>query len=95
MAAVVLVVLLAAGGMAVALILSKPSLSVDSSALAKVGMPLGGGTIESVSVVTGPHSRPVAVDLKGHQLWPSGRVAAGSRVTIQVVIKRPGWASSC
>ena len=60
---------------AVALILSKPSLSVDSSALAKVGMPLGGGTIQSVSVVTGPHSRPVAVDLKGHQLWPNGQNA--------------------
>jgi peptidoglycan hydrolase-like protein with peptidoglycan-binding domain len=92
-AAGVLVVLLAVAGAAVALILSKPSLTTDSSALAKVGMPLGGGTIESVSVVTGPHSKPVQVNLKGHQLWPQGQIAAGEQVSIQVVIKRPGWAS--
>jgi hypothetical protein len=55
----VLAVLLLAAGAAVALVVSKASLSADSTALAKVGLPLGGGTVESVSVVTGPHSRPV------------------------------------
>ncbi|MGZ4184572.1 MAG: L,D-transpeptidase family protein [Solirubrobacteraceae bacterium] len=93
MAAAVLVVLLAVAGAAVALIVSKPSLTTDSSALAKVGLPLGGGTIESVSVVTGPHSRPIQVNLKGQQLWPQGQVAAGSKVSIDVVVKRPGWVS--
>ncbi|MGZ4183041.1 MAG: hypothetical protein ACXVUL_20445, partial [Solirubrobacteraceae bacterium] len=88
-----LVVLLAVAGAAVALIVSKPSLTTDSSALAKVGLPLGGGTIESVSVVTGPHSRPIQVNLKGQQLWPQGQVAAGSKVSIDVVVKRPGWVS--
>jgi L,D-transpeptidase catalytic domain/Putative peptidoglycan binding domain len=92
-AGVVLVAVLLAAGAAVALISSKPSLSADPSALAKVGLPLGGGTIESVNVVTGPHSRPVPVDLKGQQVWPTGTVAAGKQVTVQVVVKRPGWNS--
>ena len=46
----------------VALTSAKASLTADSMAIAKVGMPLGGGTIESVSVVTGPHSQPVPVE---------------------------------
>lgn len=93
MAAGVLAVLLLAAGAAVALVVSKATLSADSTALAKVGLPLGGGTIESVSVVTGPHSRPVQVSLRGHQLWPQGQITAGREVSIEVVVKRPGWAS--
>ena len=89
----VLAALLLAAGGAVALILSKPSLSADSTALAKVGLPLGGGQIESVSVVTGPHSQPVQIDLRGQQLWPQGHIRAGQQVSIEVVVKRPGWAS--
>jgi L,D-transpeptidase catalytic domain len=92
-AAIVLLAVLAVGGAAVALISSHPSLGNDSTALARVGLPLGGGTIESVNVVTGPHSRPVAVDLRWDQIWPQGQIPAHQRVTIQVVIKRPGWAS--
>ena len=92
-AGAVLVVVLLAAGAAVALISSKPSLSADPSALAKIGLPLGGGTIESVNVVTGPHSRPIPVDLKGKQVWPTGTITAGEQVTIQVVVKRPGWNS--
>jgi lipoprotein-anchoring transpeptidase ErfK/SrfK len=79
------------GGAAVALVTSKATLKADDTALAKIGLPLGGGKIQSVSVVTGPHSRPVPVDLRGKQIWPQGRIAAGQRVTIQVVVKRPGW----
>ncbi|HET7046858.1 MAG TPA: L,D-transpeptidase family protein [Solirubrobacteraceae bacterium] len=93
MAAIVLAVLLLAAGAAVALVISKATLSADSTALAKVGLPLGGGTIESVSVVTGPHSRPVQVNLKGHQLWPQAQIAAGQQVSVEVVVKRPGWVS--
>jgi lipoprotein-anchoring transpeptidase ErfK/SrfK len=92
-AGIVLAAVLLAGGAAVALISSNASLSADSAALAKVGLPLGGGTIESVSVVTGPHSRPIQVDLRGRQLWPQGRIAAGRQVSVQVVVKRPGWVS--
>jgi peptidoglycan hydrolase-like protein with peptidoglycan-binding domain len=91
--AIVLLAALAVGGGAVALISSHAGLGNDSAALARLGMPLGGGTIESVSAVTGPHSTPVPVDVRGNQIWPRGRIPAHERVTIDVVVKRPGWAS--
>ena len=69
------------------------SLSADSAALGKVGMPLGGGRISSVSVVTGPHAQPIPVELRGDKIWPRGKIPAGQRVSINVVVKRPGWIS--
>src|SRR5947209_1764570 len=50
------IVAVLAGG-ALLLISAKASLNADPSALANVGMPLGGGKIQSVTVRTGPHSR--------------------------------------
>jgi hypothetical protein len=86
----VLVVLV---GMGVAFVLVGASLSASPTALAGVGMPLGGGTIEHVSVVTGPHSRPIPVRLRGGEIWPRGTVPAGEHVSIEAVVKRPGWIS--
>jgi hypothetical protein len=87
----VLAVIGAIAAGAVALISSKAALSGDPAALARVKLPLGGGQIESVSVVTGPRAAPVAVDLRGEQIWPRGRVRAGETVQVQAVVKRPGW----
>jgi L,D-transpeptidase catalytic domain/Putative peptidoglycan binding domain len=87
----VLVVLGAAVAGTVALKASKPSLSSDPVALAKIGLPLGGGTIQSVSAVTGPANDQVPVHLTGQQVWPTKRIAAGETLTIDVVVKRPGW----
>jgi hypothetical protein len=75
------------------LVSAKASLSADSQALASVGMPLGGGKITSVKVVTGPHARPVPVVLKGTQIWPKGLLPAHQVFQIEVVVKRPGWIS--
>jgi len=69
------------------------SLTADSTALVKVGTPFGGGQIESVSVVTGPHSQPIPVELRGNQIWPRGRIPTNELVSVEVVIKRPGWIS--
>jgi peptidoglycan hydrolase-like protein with peptidoglycan-binding domain len=69
------------------------SLTADSAALGKVGMPLGGGHISSVSVVTGPHAQPVPVQVRGDTIWPRGAIPAGERISIEVVVKRPGWIS--
>ncbi len=77
----------------VALTSAKASLTADPLAIAKVGMPLGGGTIESLSVVTGPHSQPVAVSLHDGKITPDQLIAANERLQIQVVVKRPGWIS--
>jgi hypothetical protein len=86
-------VLVAFGAALAVLGTSKPSLVADSHGLARVQMPLGGGTVESVLAVTGPHSRRVPVVMHGNVVWPSKRIWAGRKLTIQVVIKRPGWIS--
>jgi peptidoglycan hydrolase-like protein with peptidoglycan-binding domain len=85
--------LLLLAGAAIALISARGTLAVDQSALASIAEPLGGGRIESVSVVTGPHSQPVPVVVRGHQIWPRGLIATDQPLSIQVVVKRPGWIS--
>jgi hypothetical protein len=83
-----IVVLLGAG--ALLLSTAKASLNSDPNALASVGMPIGGGTIESVSVRTGPHGRQIPVVLRGNQIWPNRPIPAHQLLSIDVVIKRPG-----
>jgi peptidoglycan hydrolase-like protein with peptidoglycan-binding domain len=74
---------------AIALKSSKASLTADPAALAKVGMPLGGGTIESVSVYGAPTNEAVPVYVSGQQIWPTKRIPTGKTLSIQVVVKRP------
>jgi peptidoglycan hydrolase-like protein with peptidoglycan-binding domain len=91
-AGLVLAALVAAVGVAALLISSgSASLSADSQALAKVDMPLGGGKIQSVTVVSGPHAARIPVVVRGNQIWPRRTVRAHQLVTIDVVVKRPGW----
>jgi L,D-transpeptidase catalytic domain len=78
---------------AVLLLTDKGSLTADSTALAKVGLPLGGGTIEKVTVTTGPHSRQIPVQIRDGSIWPGTLVRANQPVSIDVVVKRPGWIS--
>jgi peptidoglycan hydrolase-like protein with peptidoglycan-binding domain len=89
----VLLVIAAIGAAALLFVSAKASLTEDSTALARIGMPLGGGTIESVSVVTGPHARPVPVHVTGDKIWPNRLISAHRSLQIDVVIKRPGWIS--
>jgi L,D-transpeptidase catalytic domain len=56
-------------------------------------LPLGGDRITSVSVVSGPHSRPLSVQLRGDQIWPRTLIGAHQTVSIEAVVKRPGWIS--
>jgi hypothetical protein len=91
--ALIVLVLAGVGGAAIALASSRASLGADASALARVGLPLGGGRIESVSVVTGAIASPVPVTLKGDQIWPVHTIPAGRQVSIEVVVRRPSWIS--
>ena len=59
-----LVVAIVAAGVLI-LVSAHASLTADANGIAKVGMPLGGGSIERVSAVTGPHSQPVPVEVRG------------------------------
>ncbi|MFZ0092103.1 MAG: L,D-transpeptidase family protein [Solirubrobacteraceae bacterium] len=71
---------------------AKASLTADSSAIAKIGMPLGGGTIESVTVLAGRSDQPVPVQVRhGSVILPTRQVPVGSRMEVQVIVKRPGW----
>jgi hypothetical protein len=88
---VVALVLIGVG--AIMLITSRATLKSDSDALATVGLPLGGGTIESVSATTGPHSTPVPLQVKNDKIWPQKTLPAHRAVSIDVVVKRPGWIS--
>jgi hypothetical protein len=68
---------------------SKASLTTDPTALARVSVPLGGGTIESVRAYGGATNSAIPVYASGTQIWPSKRVPAHETVSIQVVVKRP------
>jgi len=80
----------AAAAVAIALKSSKASLATDPVALAKVTLPLGGGTIESIRVYGGRTDSAIPVHLSGTQIWPDGRIPAHQTLTVQVVVKRPG-----
>jgi hypothetical protein len=89
------VVLVVAGAAVVALLFASAhaSLTADSNAIAKIGLPLGGATIESATVVTGRHSARVPVSIRNGRIWPTKLVAANQSISIDVVVKRPGWIS--
>lgn len=72
---------------------AKASLTADDVAIAKIGMPLGGGSIQSISVVTGPHSQPVPVRITHGKIYPTQLIPANQQLQIQVTVKRPGWIS--
>jgi len=78
-----------AAAVAIALKSSKASLGTDPVALAKVSLPLGGGTIESVSAYGGPTRSAIPVHLSGQQIWPNERIPAHETLSVQVVVKRP------
>jgi peptidoglycan hydrolase-like protein with peptidoglycan-binding domain len=88
---VLLAVIVAAG---VLFATSKATLSADPVGIAKVTMPLGGGQIRSVTVLAGPSAQPVPATIRsGDVVYPRKRVAAGTHLTVRVVVTRPGWIS--
>jgi peptidoglycan hydrolase-like protein with peptidoglycan-binding domain len=88
---IVAVGFVACAAAAVALKNSSPKLTIDPAALAKVELPMGGATIESVSAVTTVGNHPVPVHLSGHQIWPSKKIRVHTPLSIDVVLRRPGW----
>jgi peptidoglycan hydrolase-like protein with peptidoglycan-binding domain len=79
----------AAGAAAVALKSSKAKLTTDPTALAKVAMPMGGGTIETVSVTNAHTNQQIPAYASGGQIWPSKLIPAHELVAVYVVVKRP------
>jgi lipoprotein-anchoring transpeptidase ErfK/SrfK len=76
--------------LALAFIWSRPAIGSDEAALASVGVPVTGGTIESVSA-TGPRGRPIPITLSHGRLWPGVVLAPNEPISVEVVLRRAGW----
>jgi peptidoglycan hydrolase-like protein with peptidoglycan-binding domain len=70
---------------------SRTGLSADGAALARLSMPLGGGSVQRLTVVGGRERQLVRVSVRDGRIWPQGTVGAGERVSVDVTIRRPGW----
>ena len=81
-------------GLATAAILTWSGASVvrDRLALARVDVqPLGGTLVRARA--TGPNGRPIPLTVSAGRLTPRVRLTPGERVSVDVVVRRPGWSS--
>jgi L,D-transpeptidase catalytic domain len=83
--AVVLALLIVA-----ALTLSGASLASDATALARVSVQPLGGSVEHVEAF-GPDGKPVPLSVHDDLLTPLIHLAPGEQVSVDVVVRRPGW----
>jgi hypothetical protein len=85
------VVALALLGLAAAvLVWSGAALGADATALARVEVQTFGGALESARAV-GPNGERIPLSVRGGRLMPRARLTPGERVSVEVVIRRPGW----
>jgi lipoprotein-anchoring transpeptidase ErfK/SrfK len=75
---------------ALAFLWSRPAIVADAAALARVDLPVTKGTIESVKAI-GPHGRVIPVAVRDGRLWPQVTLTPGEPITVEVVLRRPGW----
>jgi len=84
-----LLIALAALAMA-AFALSGATLSADPVALARYEVQAFGGTVEKAQAF-GPGGRVIPVSVRDDRLIPQAQITPGERVSVEVVLKRPGW----
>jgi hypothetical protein len=83
-----------AGALAIVLVSATASIERDGAGLARIGMPLGGGRIVSISVIGGSGRKLLPVRVTSGLLIIAKRpVPANEHLRIRVVIRRPGWIS--
>lgn len=87
---VVVVLLAVAGGGVYAW--SGATLVGDPSALARVDLQPFAGSIVQVRA-SGPDGRMIPLEMRGGRLTPRTPLTPGERVSIAVVVRRPGWSS--
>jgi hypothetical protein len=90
---VVLILVVVGGGLAGAALLAWPHVRLDPAddALARVVLPGFAGRVTAVDVRSAA-GKPVLVQLRQGKLWPERQLGAGERVTIELTVRRPGWA---
>jgi len=75
---------------AAVLAFSGVTLAGDSAALARVTVQPLGGTIEHVQAF-GPNGHSLPLAIHDGRLTPLKRLTAGEQVSVDVVVRRPGW----
>ena len=78
------------GFLTAAFAMAGASLSPDASAIARVEVQAFGGTVERVSAV-GPDEKPIPIAVHGDRLVPEQQLQPGETVSVDVLVKRPGW----
>jgi L,D-transpeptidase catalytic domain len=89
-AAGALILVLVVGFFTAALAMSGATLEPDSEALAGLDAQPFGGSIQSVHAV-GPHGEPIPLKVSGEKLIPRRKLRPGEAVSVDVVVKRPGF----
>jgi hypothetical protein len=69
---------------------SGAKLDGDPSALARIQVETFGGVLESARAVD-PNGRAISVAVVGGRLTPEQKITPGTQVTVEVVMRRPGW----
>jgi peptidoglycan hydrolase-like protein with peptidoglycan-binding domain len=87
----VVVVVLAALAVAVLLAWPRVGLGADEEALARIDLPGFAGEVASVEAHSAVGKR-IPLRLSGGKLWPLRKLAGGERLSVEVTVKRPGWA---
>jgi L,D-transpeptidase-like protein/putative peptidoglycan binding protein len=66
-------------------------LGAPGGSLARVVVPRFGGRVTAV-VVRAPDGKAIPVQIRAGAIVPTGRVATGERLSVELTVRRPGWA---
>jgi peptidoglycan hydrolase-like protein with peptidoglycan-binding domain len=69
----------------------QPRVEPDASALGRVVEPGYAGSISTV-VVRRPDGTRIPVAIRNGRLWPRKQLRVGEKLTVEVTVRRPGWA---
>lgn len=82
--------LVIAGFAIAALTMSGATLSTDSVALARYEVGTFGGTVEQIHAY-GRDERPIPISVHGGKLVPKTQITPGEHISVDLVVRRPGW----
>jgi peptidoglycan hydrolase-like protein with peptidoglycan-binding domain len=83
-------VVIVGGFFAAAFAMSNASLHPDSAALARVDLQTFGGSVQRVRAV-GPGGKAIPISIHDGRLTPKQQLQPGETVSVDMVVKRPGW----
>ena len=69
----------------------QPRVEPDDNALAHIVQPTYAGKVSNV-VVRGPSGSTIPVAVRQGRLWPEKQLAADEQLTVELTVRRPGWA---